>query len=80
MTDDTLTTVKRIVAEKLEIDEDALTPEMDIASIIGDNSLAGLELVFGLEEAYEGIEVDPSEIQQITTITDIAAIIDRLRS
>jgi acyl carrier protein len=78
MAEDTLATVRRILIEKLDLEEDAVLPEADIAADLGADSLDALELVMALEEELN-IELDPSETEQIRTVADLVTIIDTLR-
>ncbi len=60
---------KRVMAERLGIDEDDLVPHADFVDDLGADSLATVELVLALEEAFE-IDISPDHAERIRTVKD----------
>jgi len=82
MTDEVIAGVTRIIAEQAMVDEADISPETTIQEL-GLDSLALVEVVFGIEEAFD-ISVpynanDPSESDfQLTNVAEIAAGVRQL--
>ncbi len=51
-------TVRKVLAEQLEVDESIITPETDIIDDLGADSLDLVELVMSLEEHYDIVLTD----------------------
>ncbi|MGK7932817.1 MAG: acyl carrier protein [Microcystaceae cyanobacterium] len=60
-------TVKKIVIEQLEVDEDKVTPDANFADDLGADSLDTVELVMALEEEFD-IEIPDEEAEKILTV------------
>ncbi|GJM97300.1 hypothetical protein PR202_ga14219 [Eleusine coracana subsp. coracana] len=76
---ETIEKVFEIVKNQLALAEDtAVTKETKFADL-GADSLDTVEIVMGLEEAFQ-ITVDESSAQEIQTVDDAAALIDKLVS
>ncbi|KAK3148711.1 hypothetical protein QOZ80_3AG0207670 [Eleusine coracana subsp. coracana] len=76
---ETIEKVCEIVKNQLALAEDtAVTRETKFADL-GADSLDTVEIVMGLEEAFQ-ITVDESSAQEIQTVDDAAALIDKLVS
>ncbi|WVZ61354.1 hypothetical protein U9M48_011249 [Paspalum notatum var. saurae] len=74
---ETVEKVCEIVKNQLALPEDtAVTGETKFVDI-GADSLDTVEIVMGLEEAFQ-ISVDESSAQEIQTVDDAAALIDKL--
>ena len=61
------TKVKKIVAEKLGVSEDAVKPEASFVEDLGADSLDTVELVMALEEAFD-CEIPDEDAEKITTV------------
>lgn len=65
--DEILKTVKKIVADQLEVDLEKVIPESNFANDLGADSLDTVELVMALEEEFE-IEIPDEQAENITTV------------
>jgi acyl carrier protein len=72
---DTFQRIKKIVLEKIDIQEDMLTPDATLEGL-GLDSLDKVELMFSLEEEF-GIQIPDREVT-IVTIQDVVNIIAKL--
>ncbi|MFZ2958540.1 MAG: acyl carrier protein [Candidatus Ozemobacteraceae bacterium] len=61
--------VKKIVVEKLQVDEKQVTPEASFIEDLGADSLDTVELVMDLEEHF-GIEIPDEEAEKLKTVKD----------
>lgn len=61
--------VKRIVVEKLQVDEKQVTPEASFMEDLGADSLDTVELIMDLEEHF-GIEIPDEEAEKLKTVQD----------
>ena len=59
--------VKKVVAEKLGIDENTIKNEASFIDDLGADSLDTVELVMALEEEF-GCEIPDEEAEKITTV------------
>ncbi|MBS0018298.1 MAG: acyl carrier protein [Arthrospira sp. SH-MAG29] len=75
MSSDTFETVKKIVAEQLEVDSAQITPEANFVNDLGADSLDTVELVMALEEEFD-IEIPDEEAEKITTVQDAVSFIN----
>ncbi|CDM92566.1 acyl carrier protein [Limnospira indica] len=75
MSSDTFETVKKIVAEQLEVDAAQVTPEANFVNDLGADSLDTVELVMALEEEFD-IEIPDEAAEKITTVQDAVSFID----
>ncbi len=64
--------VKRVVVDKLSVDEDAVLPEASFVEDLNADSLDLVELIMALEEEFSSsstkIEISDSEAENIQTI------------
>lgn len=72
---DTFQRIKKIVLEKIDIQEDMLTPDATLEGL-GLDSLDRVELMFSLEEEFK-IKIPDREVT-IVTIKDVVNVIDKL--
>ncbi len=61
--------VKKIVVEKLQVDEKQVTLEASFIEDLGADSLDTVELVMDLEEHF-GIEIPDEEAEKLKTVKD----------
>jgi len=72
---DTFQRIKKIVLEKIDIQEDMLTADATLEGL-GLDSLDKVELMFSLEEEFK-IQIPDREVT-IVTIQDVVNVIDKL--
>ena len=70
-----LETVKKMLAEEFNIDEDSIGADSKLEADLGINSLELAELAFRLEEEF-GIEVKDEDIPTLITVGDVANYIE----
>ena len=61
--------IKRIVVEKLQVDEKQVTQEASFIEDLGADSLDTVELVMDLEEHF-GIEIPDEDAEKLKTVKD----------
>ena len=62
--------IKTILADQLDVDEETITMETDIAADLGADSLDVVELIMSIEDEFE-VEVPDEKIEGIKTVGDI---------
>ena len=62
-----LTKVKAVVAEKLNVGEDQVTPEAKFVEDLGADSLDQVELIMALEDEFE-LKIPEEEAEKLTTV------------
>ena len=67
--------VKEILDTQLDLDEDAVTPDADIAEDLGADSLDVVELLMSIEDEF-GVEIPEDEIGNIKTVNDLVKYIE----
>ena len=67
--DDLFLKVKKIIAEKLEVEEDKITLEASFRQDLGADSLDTYELVYGIEEEM-GITIPDEKANEFETVKD----------
>jgi acyl carrier protein len=67
--DELFTKVKKIIAEKLEVEEDKITLEASFRQDLGADSLDTYELVYGIEEEL-GITIPDEKANEFETVKD----------
>ena len=68
--DDIFDHVKKIIVEKLFIDEEKVIEDANLMSDLGADSLESVELMMTFEEEF-GIEIDSAAIEKIQTVRDV---------
>ncbi|MBL8968388.1 MAG: acyl carrier protein [Spirochaetaceae bacterium] len=61
--------IKKIIAEKLEVEEDKITLEASFRQDLGADSLDTYELVYGIEEEM-GISIPDEKANEFETVKD----------
>ena len=74
---DTLTRVKKVVAEILEIDKNIIEDSSEFVGGLGADSMQSIELVAGFEEEFD-IEMDEDEALAVQNVTDAVNFIEKL--
>ena len=69
MADELFEKMKKLIAEKLEIDESKITMESSFRQDLGADSLDTFELVYAIEEEL-GIEVPDEKANEFETVKD----------
>jgi len=67
--------VKKIIADKLDVEEDKITPESSFLDDLGADSLDIVELIMELEEEF-GIEIPDEDAEKIRTVADAVKYIE----
>lgn len=67
--------IRDILAEQLEIDEDSITMESNIAEELGADSIDVVDLVMSIEDEFE-IEVPDDEVENVKTVGDIVKYVE----
>ncbi len=67
--------VKKIVAEKLGVSEDKVTPQASFIDDLGADSLDQVELIMALEDEFS-IEIPDEDAEKLKTIKDALDYID----
>ncbi len=68
-------TVRSILCAQLEVDEDAVVMESDIADDLGADSLDVVDLLMSLEDEFS-VEIPDEEIENIKTVGDLVNYIE----
>ena len=69
-------TVRKVLAEQLEVDESIITPETDIIDDLGADSLDLVELVMSLEEHYDIILTD-DKTANVRTVGQVVKMLEQ---
>lgn len=67
--DDLFGRMKKLIADKLEIDESKITPESSFRQDLGADSLDTYELVYAIEEEL-GISIPDEKANEFETVKD----------
>lgn len=70
MADDVLERVQKIVAERLNVEEDKVTPEASFKEDLEADSLDVVELVMELEDEFD-MEISDEDAEKIVTVGDV---------
>ena len=69
--------IQKMLAEALNIPEEKVTPDAKIVDDLGADSLDVVELLSQLEDEY-GIIIPDDEVENLVTVADVAAAIEKL--
>ena len=70
-----LDTIKKMLAEEFNIDEDSISADSKLEADLGINSLELAELAFRLEDEFS-IEIKDEDIPTLITVGDVANYIE----
>lgn len=70
--------VREILVDQLDVEEEAVTMDSNIANDLGADSLDIVDLVMSLEEEFD-TEIPDEEIENIKTVGDIVKFIEDLQ-
>ena len=59
--------LKQIVIDRLDVDEDQITPDASFVEDLGADSLDLVELIMGIEEEFD-IEIPDEDAEKLTTV------------
>ncbi|HET7521989.1 MAG TPA: acyl carrier protein [Bacillales bacterium] len=76
MSEDILSRVQKIVAERLDVEEDKIKPEASFKDDLEADSLDVVELVMELEDEFD-MEISDEDAEKIATVGDV---IDYIKS
>ena len=68
--------VKKVLGDKLNVDEALITPESNLMADLGASSLDRVDIEMELEEIFK-VEISNDESQLIINPGDVAAVIER---
>ena len=69
-------TVRKVLAEQLEVDESTITPDTDIIEDLGADSLDLVELVMSLEERYDIVLTD-DKTAHVRTVGQVVKMLEQ---
>ena len=75
----TLDTVKKIIAELLDCEEESVQLESDIKEDLQADSLDAVEMIMSLEETF-GVSVPTEKAEELKTVADIVRLVDFLKN
>jgi len=67
--------VKRIIVERLGVEESEVTPEASFKDDLGADSLDVVELVMELEDEFD-MEISDADAEKITTVGEVVQYIE----
>ena len=67
--------MKKMLSEQLNIDEDAITPEVSFKDDLGADSLDVLQLLMTIEDEY-GVKIPDEELENFHTVGDIVEYVE----
>ncbi|HEY8529918.1 MAG: acyl carrier protein [Paenibacillaceae bacterium ZCTH02-B3] len=67
--------VKRIIVERLGVEESEVTPEASFKDDLGADSLDVVELVMELEDEFD-LEISDEDAEKITTVGEVVQYIE----
>ena len=69
--------IQSMLAEALNVSIDKVTPDAKIVEDLGADSLDVVEMLSQLEDEY-GIQIPDDEVENLSTVADVAAAIENL--
>ena len=67
--------IKTILSEQFDVEEDAITPETNIADDLGADSLDVVDMLMSLEDEFD-VEIPDEEIERIRTVSELVTFIE----
>ena len=79
MAETTFEVVRRVLVDGLNVDESAVTEASSLRDDLGADSLDSVELIMSLEDEF-GVEIEPSQTENLKTVGEIVAFVDSLKA
>ena len=73
-----LETLKKLLVEELQIDAAAITPDAELSSDLGINSIELANLIMLCEEKFD-VTIDDDDIHKLVTVGDVAEYLESLQ-
>lgn len=70
--------IRAILCEQLDIEEDQVTMESNIAEDLGADSLDVVDLVMSIEDEFD-LEVPDDQVENIKTVGDVVNYIENMK-
>ena len=70
--------IRQILCDQLDVEEDDVTMESNIAEDLGADSLDVVDLVMSIEDEFE-IEVPDDQVENIKTVADVVSYIESVK-
>lgn len=70
--------IRAILCEQLDIEEDQITMESNIAEDLGADSLDVVDLVMSIEDEFD-LEVPDDQVENIKTVGDVVNYIENMK-
>ena len=67
--------IKEIIANKIQVDEDKITPETSLMKDLEADSLDAVEIIMGIEEEFD-VEIPDSAAEGFENVGDIARYVE----
>ena len=68
-------TIKEIIANKIQVDKNMITPETSLMKDLEADSLDAVEIIMGIEEEFD-IEIPDSAAEGFENVGDIAVFVE----
>ena len=67
--------IKQVIAEKLGVSEDKITPDASFVDDLGADSLDQVELIMAFEDAFD-VEIPDEKAEKLRTVKDALTYLD----
>lgn len=71
-------TLKKLLVDELQIDAAAITPDAELSSDLGINSIELANLIMLCEEKFD-VTIDDDDIHKLVTVGDVASYLESLQ-
>lgn len=71
-------TLKKLLVDELQIDAASITPDAELSSDLGINSIELANLIMLCEEKFD-ITIDDDDIHKLVTVGDVASYLESLQ-
>ncbi len=66
--------IRDIIAVELQVDRGSITPTAQLRADLGMDSVAALNILFGVEEAFGLAAIDVTKLANVATVADVEAL------